>query len=106
MNDSRSESRWDCDPGLLEAGRLHHVVVIVDGGPRIISFVVDGVLCDGGGARPFGWGRFSPYLDNVNGADVLRIALAGIDGEIRSLRLYDRYLLTAEAIANFRAGGG
>ena len=103
MNDSRSESRWQCDPGFLEAGRRHHVVVVADGGPRIISFVIDGVLCDGGGARPFGWGRFSPYLDNVNGSETLRVA-PDLNGEIHYLRIYDRYLLTAEAIANFRAG--
>ena len=105
MNDSRSESRWHCDPGFLQAGKHHHVVVIVDGGPRIISFVIDGVLCDGGGVRPFGWGRFSPYLDNVNGSESLRIGPA-LRCEITSLRIYDRYLLTAEAIASFRAGGG
>jgi hypothetical protein len=105
MNDSRSESRWHCDPGLLETGRDHHVVVIVDGGPRIISFVIDGVLCDGGGARPFGWGRFSPYLNNVNGSATLRLAPDG-NATVKRLRIYDRYLLTNEAIANFRAEAG
>ena len=105
MNDSRSESRWACDAGFLEAGKSHHVVTIVDGGPRIVSFVIDGVLCDGGGARPFGWGRFGPYLHNVNGTGELRIG-PSLDGEIKVLRIYDRYLLTGEAIANFRAGLG
>ena len=103
MNDSRSESRWDCDPGLLPPDRDHHAVIVVDGGPRIISFVVDGVLCDGGGVRPFGWGRFSPYLNNVNSGAPLRVGSA-LGGEVTSLRIYDRYLLTAEAIANFEAG--
>ena len=105
MNDSRSESRWDCDAGFLEADKWHHVVVIADGGPRIISFVIDGVLCDGGGARPFGWGRFSPYLQNVNGAETIRIG-PSLNGQIKLLRIYDRYLLTGEAIANLRAGSG
>ena len=103
MNDSRSESRWDCDAGFFEAAKLHHVVVIVDGGPRIISFVIDGALCDGGGARPFGWGRFSPYIHNVNGAERIRIGPT-FNGQVRLLRVYSRYLLTAEAVANFRAG--
>lgn len=55
LNDGRTESRWDCDPGVIETGKLHHVAVIVDGGPSIITFVVDGKLADGGDHRQFGW---------------------------------------------------
>ena len=105
LNDGRSESGWDCDPGMLGPGKDHHLVIIVDGGPRIISFVVDGVLCDGGGARPFGGGRLTPYLQSANGAEVLRMGPT-LRGEISSLRIYDRALLTGEAIANHRAGAG
>ncbi|MFQ5808950.1 MAG: LamG-like jellyroll fold domain-containing protein [Armatimonadota bacterium] len=105
LNDGRTESRWDCDAGMLEAGKLHHVAVIVDGGPKIISFVVDGRLCDGGEGRQFGWGRFSPNLRHVNGATRLRIG-PDLWGEIRALRVYDRYLRTSEAIGNYRAGAG
>ena len=96
--DGRTQSRWDCDPDLLRAGQLHHVVAIVDGGPAIISFVVDGQLCDGGTHRQFGWGRFNPHLRDVRCADALRIA-----PQVRALRLYDRYLLTSEAIGNYRS---
>ena len=56
LNDGRTESRWDCDPGFLQTNKLHHLVVIVDGGPKIISFIVDGVFCDGQDFRQFGWG--------------------------------------------------
>ncbi len=103
LNDGRTENRWDCDPGMLEAGELHHVAAIVDGGPKIISFVVDGKLCDGAEHRQFGWGRFSPDLREANGSQTLRIA-PGLDGEVSALRIYGRYLLTSEAIGNFRAG--
>jgi len=103
LNDGRTENRWDCDPGVLRAGALHHVVVIVDGGPRIISFVVDGALCDGGEARQFGWGRFSPNLRGANGGPIVRIG-PSLKGEIRGLRIYDRYLRTSEAIGNYLAG--
>ena len=99
LDDGRTQNRWSCDPGLLRVGELHHVVVIVDGGPRIITFVVDGRLCDGGDHRQFGWGRYSPHLRDVRGGDLLRIA-----PQLRGLRVYDRYLLTSEAIGNFRAG--
>jgi hypothetical protein len=98
INDGRTENRWDCDPGVLEAGSLHHVVAIVDGGPKVISFVIDGVLCDGGTQRQFGWGRFSPNLYEVNGAPKLRIGL-----DVKAVRIYNRYLRTSEAIGNYQA---
>ncbi len=97
LNDGRTENRWACDPGLLEAGRLHRIVVIVDGGPKIITFVIDGVLNDGGDARQFGWGRFSPHLRSVNGAEMLRIG-PSLHGEVVAVRLYARPLLTSEAL--------
>ncbi len=98
MRDRWSECRWDTDPTTVRAGEEAHVVAVVDGGPSIISFVVDGVLCDGGENRQFGWGRFTPHLYNVTGGPELRIA-----PEVRSLRIYDRALRVSEAGANFRA---
>jgi hypothetical protein len=97
--DGRTENRWASDPGLLEINTVHHVVVVVDGGPKIVTYVVDGQLNDGGAARQFGWGRFSPHLRDINGADTLRISPCA-----KCLRLYDRALRTSEAIGSFRAG--
>ncbi len=100
LHDGRSESRWDCDPGLLAAGTWHHVVVIVDGGPKVILFVVDGRLCDGGDARQFGWGRFNPHYRGPAGDAQLRIGPA-LQGEVRALSIYGRALRTSEAIGNY-----
>lgn len=117
MGDGISAADWECDPGVLSAGKTHHVVFIVDGGPKVISVVVDGVLCDGGRSetRHHGWGRFlqSRYFDrwtderlaaheigDVTGAGKLRVDRR----YVRSLRLYNRYLRTSEAIGNFGAG--
>lgn len=99
LNDGRQESSWDCDNGLLKVGKRHHIVITVDGGPKIITFVVGGVLCDGGEERQFGWGRFSPILRAPNGSANLKINPA-----VRSLRFYNRALSTSEAVGNFRAG--
>jgi hypothetical protein len=99
MNDGRQEARWRSDRGVLKAGVLQHVVVTVDGGPKIITFVVDGVLCDGGDERPFGWGRYSPTLRTPAGA-----ATARLSPWIKELRIYGRALRTSEAVGNFRAG--
>ena len=99
LSDGRTEAAWSSDCGVLQAGKPHHAVVTVDGGPKIITFVIDGTLCDGGDQRPFGWGRFSPDLRAPNGAPALAIAPA-----VTSLRLYNRALRTSEAVGNFRAG--
>ena len=105
LNDGRSESSWASDKGVVKTDALHHVVITVDGGPKIITFVVDGVLCDGGDDRQFGWGRFSPNLrapnpDNgASGSPQLKIAPA-----VGSLRIYNRALRTSEAVGNFHAG--
>ncbi len=103
IRDQRMEVAWDTDPGLLQANTEHHIAVVVDSGPRIISFVVDGVLCDGGDVRPYGWGRFSRYLQDANGAGKLTIAPA-LNGQLSVLRLYNRYLRTSEAISNYQSG--
>jgi len=103
LQDGGTESRWDCDSGLLEAGRLHHLAVNVDAGPKIITFIVDGKLCDGGQTRQFGWGRFDAGLRYGGAGRMLRIG-PSLSGRIHRLRLYDRYLRTSEVVGNYRAG--
>jgi hypothetical protein len=105
LNDGRSESSWDSDRIVVMTGTLQHVAAMVDGGPKIITFVVNGVLCDGGDDRQFGWGRFSPSLRAPNGSKVLHIA-PRMNGAVRVLRIYNRPLRTSEAVGNFRAGPG
>ena len=101
LDDGRTRASWDSDPRVVSVGKRHHAVVIVDGGPNVISFVVDGRLCDGGDFRQFGWGRFSPHLRHANGSPRLLV-----DGAIDLLRVYGRALRTSEAISNFRSGDG
>ena len=102
LNDGRTENRWASDPGTLRPGQRQHIAAVVDGGPKIVTFVIDGTLNDGGESRQFGWGRFSPNLRSANGLPELRVA----NQFVRSLRLYNRPLRTSEAIAAFRAGQG
>ena len=61
--DGRQEWSWDSDPG-TQSGTLRvtdwqDAAVIVDGGPKIISFVIDGVFNDGGDVRQYGWARLN-----------------------------------------------
>jgi len=103
LNDRQTENRWSSDPGTLAAGKLHHVVVTVDAGPKIVCFVADGALCDGGEHRQFGWGRFSPHLRDANGGPTRRSG-PGLRGEVVALRVYGRSLRTSEAVGNYRMG--
>jgi hypothetical protein len=102
ISDGRHASQWECDPGSLTKGKTHHIAFVVDGGPGIISVIVDGVLCDGGGSRQFGWGRFDPDIDNVSGTRVVSTDLGG--ARVHRLRVYERHLRTAEIVQNYRVG--
>jgi len=99
LTDGRSESRWASDPGSIAAGKPQHIVVIVDGGPKIISFVTNGQFDDGGEHRQYGWGRFSPNLKNVMGLGELKKSPT-----VLKLNVFNRYLRTAEAIASYLSG--
>lgn len=100
LNDGRTESRWSSDPGTLVAGPSQHIAVVIDGGPKVITFVTDGVVNDGGEARQFGWGRFNPNLRSVQGAGTLTVA----HPFVQKLRIYGRALRNSEAISAFHAG--
>ena len=103
FSDGERTAAWDCDPGLLETGKWHHVVFTVDGGPRIVTVLVDGRLCDGGEHRQYGWGRFDPKMGSVTGAKKVKIG-PSFQGTCGSVRIYDRALRTSEAVSNFHAG--
>ena len=109
---------WTSDPGLIHSGSRHHVVFVVDGGPKCVSVIVDGRLCDGGEDEEqlYGYGRFgrTKYFDgyddrceraeeigDVTGAGELVVTAKR---EVLHLRLYDRCLRTSQAIGNWRAG--
>lgn len=108
LNDGRQTASWDCDPGThegtLKANAWQHVAVTVDAGPRVISWIIDGVFNDGGAVRDFGWGRFPASLHNPwQGAKEASVAPSTF-GECKALRVYGRALRTAEVVANFRSG--
>lgn len=103
LGDRSIETTWESDPGLLTPGGRHHVAAIVDGGPKILTFVVDGVLCDGGTSRTKGWHRFAGDLGDLNGTPTAAIS-PNLTSELHRIRIYDRYLRTSEAVANYRGG--
>lgn len=62
MGDFACESDTGTHAGTLRTGIRQHIAVIVDAGPRIVSFVIDGVFNDGGATRQFGWSRYPEGL--------------------------------------------
>lgn len=99
LSDDRTTSSWISDTGQLKPKERHHLVAIVDGGPKILMFMIDGILNDGGKTRQFGWGRFSPLLRDANGARSARLSPA-----VERLRIYNRALRVSEAVGNRQAG--
>ncbi|MDH4116015.1 MAG: glycoside hydrolase [Acidimicrobiia bacterium] len=79
-------------------GNEHTVAFIVDGGPKVVSVVVDEWL-DDGGEHPQGWAFFPPEIGEVGGSDVTFPLGSGLSRFL----VYDRPLLTTEAIATGRA---
>jgi hypothetical protein len=97
LSDGKTVSYWSSDRGALAPDEGNHVCIIVDGGPKLILFVINGVLCDGGEERQFGWGRYNPNLQQLNGAgEVL------LDACVAEAALYSRALRVSEAVQNSR----
>lgn len=70
--DATCASRLSSAP--VHASGKHYVAIIADGGPLIVSAMVDGVLCDGGTTQQRGWSWFPDTLGDVNGGSQVLVA--------------------------------
>lgn len=102
LRDGLGECRWSSRAGLLKAGRLTHLALIVDGGPKIVSFVIDGIFDDGGASRAVGYGHFRPTLRKLGESPEVRFPDADRLG-LRGVRIHSRALLTCECRQNCAA---
>jgi hypothetical protein len=91
VSDGRTVSSWTSDSDCLDPVETNHVIVIIDGGPKLILFVINGVLCDGGDERQFGWGRYNPALRDINGATE-----AAVSACVSEVAIHTRALLVSE----------
>jgi len=92
-------------------GRPHLVTFVVDSAPAVCYVVVDRWLADGGISRPQGWGRVPGNIEDVGGQDVtiqpeptVRLPFPPFPGKVLRFEMFDRPLLTSEAIAYSRYG--
>lgn len=94
LDDPYSGSHW-ISSRCIRKDQDTHIVIIIDGGPKIISMVFDGVFDDGGPEHCFGFGRFNPYLHSPNGG-----ALQIRDGLV-ACRFYNFALMISQAAGLF-----
>lgn len=94
LNDARSESHWhSTEP--LDLSKENHAVIVIDGGPKTISMIINGQFDDGGETRQFGFGLFHRFFQSTNGGTVCATP------SVLCHALYRRALFTAEAEALF-----
>lgn len=103
FTDGTGTVAWESDADKFAPGRSRHVVLSIDPGPRIATFVIDGKLSDGAGRGQFGWQRYAHEMRNVAGIE--RVAIGPkLAGEVLAIRCYERTLGTSEAVSHFHAG--
>ena len=106
VSDGLHSGSWSSDPGHIKAYGETAVGIIIDNEPAIIQFVINGIVCDGGSYRQFGWGRFDRQTGDVfNGELIFHAPGAGSlspEGRINHLRIYKRALMNTELIGNHR----
>ena len=81
----------------------HFWAVVADGGARIITMMVDGVLCDGGGFEDQGWSWFDPIQASVQGNTKMQISPSYTGGKLLHASIYTRRLSTSELVGSYRA---
>ena len=93
-----------CSRRLLDAkSSPHHVGILVDGGPKMVSFVVDGKLCDGG-TDLVHWPNGHYLMDSSFGSIGSGVVTVKVNTEVvKGGHLYDRTLYVTEMIGNWRA---
>ena len=102
LEDGRSPLLWSSGPGTIKSGTNHHIIINVDAQAKILTFLIDGDLWDGGD-RPFGYARFNPFMYDVNGEETVSFSLE-FKGIVELFRVYSRCLSISEGIANFHSG--
>ncbi len=99
MSDGKDTVNLSCNRGALSPGKPHHVAIVVDGLPALVSMVVDGEFQDGGASKERGTVFFSHKFTDCNGSKFWEIK----PDIISNLRVYNRTLLTTEIIGLQRA---
>jgi hypothetical protein len=99
MSDGKETVELQSNAGVISGNKPHHIAIVIDGYPGLISMVVDEEFQDGGEARERGTAYFSHDFTNVNDSEFWEVN----QKIIKNLRIYNRVLLTTEIIGLQRA---
>lgn len=97
MSDGMSKVLADTAEDKIE--KSGSVAVILDGGAKIVSFVVNGKFCDGADNREFGWQRFSPNLYHSDGENTAKLS-----STVKRVRIYEGYVQNSDIIKDWEYG--
>ena len=95
MGDGQFINSWKSDLNSIKEG-VNYISIIIDGGPKIIYYVINGKFNDGI-KRNYGWGRFSDKFKNFNGIKSVKL-----NSLVKYIKIYDKALLTCEVVGNYR----
>ena len=85
----------------LNLNAVNYIVVNMDGGPKILNYLVNGAFCDGTEESQVGWFRFSPFLSHLNWAEKWTLGK-----QVADFKVNDRVLMSADAVINYNAYTG
>lgn len=95
MSDGLAEVSFESSQPLPETDMAHRLTLVVDGGSCTVCFYRNGIMCNGGDSRQYGWGRINPYFRNEY-ADPLLVVEESGPVLVDALTVYGRILTSAE----------
>ena len=103
MNISQTIMMGAACAGLLTPSMEHTIGVVVDCAPQLVTFFVDGLVCDGGGISKFGWFWTTPGMGRLLGDSSIDIAPDFTGGTLVEGGIYFRALFASELVGAYRA---
>eukprot|EP00038_Savillea_parva_P004161 m.134704 g.134704 ORF g.134704 m.134704 type:complete len:790 (-) comp11396_c1_seq4:1552-3921(-) len=112
VGDGQNNLTLPTDPvcsAVLATPGVHVYGAVLDGGPRIATVMVDGVLCDGGGAPSphpdTGWSWFPALSSAIRGAPTMKVTPptpSTFGGTVHRAMWWTRMLTTSELVGMYR----
>jgi hypothetical protein len=107
LKDGQTENKFISDAGLIKAFGDNSVSISMDYSCRIVQFVINGMVNDGGDSRQFGWSRFEGDMSQFGPAVLkttkLKTGSFRPESSVKSVRIYNHPLMNTEIIGNHRA---
>lgn len=100
-NSGRVLTTFYLDNNLIKLNSPLFVSISMDSNSRILTAMVNGILCNGHGNRAYGW-VIVPGIFNF-GEVSANISILPFDGKLNNLQIYNRALTTGEMLSEYLA---